>query len=255
MKWKAIGHSVIGTSHIQSGKTCEDSVSYKIISKEEQEVLICCVSDGAGSAKYAADASSHVTRRILELAAADVTADMEIGDGRIIFYAEQLYDELAAMAGEKQVEINEYSCTLLGCILYGDRSVFFQIGDGALIMDDGSGTYVTVWWPQNGEYSNTTNFLIDNVLFPNLQIKVSDQKVDEIAITTDGLQMLILSNETRAVHQPFFTDLFKYLRMASKEEDINTLNRRLTEYLSSDKINNRTDDDKTLFLSTRLRND
>lgn len=255
MKWKVIAQSAIGTSHIQSGKGCEDSVSYEIASIADDNILICCVSDGAGSALYAGEASSWVTQRLVALLIEKVKCDIKLRDSDIFEIAERIYDELYSKAEGKQVEINEYSCTALGCVLYADKSIFIQIGDGAIITDDGGANYVTVWWPQNGEYSNTTNFLIDDIHLKSLEVKIIQQRTEEIAITTDGLQMLILSNETRAVHQPFFTNLFKTLRLANKAEDLITLNKRLDEYLRSDKINDRTDDDKTLLLATRLGNE
>jgi len=78
------------------------------------------------------------------------------------------------------------------------------------------------------------------------------ETIKEIAIFTDGLQLLTLNNESLSVHQPFFQDLFKWLRMATQEEHLQVLGRKLGEYLNSEPINNRTDDDKTLFLATRF---
>ncbi len=58
MIWKVIGESVIGSSHVQSGKTCEDASLYKVVQLDnDDEALICFASDGAGSAKYAREAS------------------------------------------------------------------------------------------------------------------------------------------------------------------------------------------------------
>jgi hypothetical protein len=47
--------------------------------------------------------------------------------------------------------------------------------------------------------------------------------------------------------------MFKWLRMAGTEEQLATLNEKLQQYLSGDLINQKTDDDKTLFLATRLK--
>ena len=71
MMWKAIGKSVIGTSHIAAGKKCEDVLQYQITyDSYSEELLICCASDGAGSAKYGAEAAlsgSWLTGQQLEL--------------------------------------------------------------------------------------------------------------------------------------------------------------------------------------------
>jgi hypothetical protein len=66
---------------------------------------------------------------------------------------------------------------------------------------------------------------------------------------TDGLQRLALDFRTQAPHEPFFSPLFKALRSAPVAEDLAVPLRQL---LSSSSVNERTDDDKTLLLATRL---
>lgn len=253
MMWKAIGQSVIGTSHLATNKSCEDAITYKIVSTVNDETtLICCVSDGAGSASYAQEASAIATKKAVELLEECIVAEKDVDNSTILSVAENIYDTLSNLAEERGVELNEFSCTFLGCILLTEKAVFFQIGDGAIIRDDGNNGYAAIWWPQNGEYSNTTVFLIDDINFSNLKIATVNERIDEVAIITDGLQHLTLNNETSSVHGPFFSDLFKWLRMATKPEEIDILNNKLKEFLSSQMINSRTDDDKTLFLATKL---
>jgi hypothetical protein len=253
MRWKAIGKAIRGTSHLQSGKPCEDAIKYTVVpSPFNGDVLVCCISDGAGSTKYAAEASSLVTTKTVDYLSQQIMKGEELAEADIISIAEQLYDELNEIATQRNEPLNEFSCTFLGCVLFDTKSIFFQIGDGAIIRDDGNDNFVTVWWPQNGEYSNTTSFLIDDHNLCQLKSVVVEGYVQEVALFTDGLQLLTLNNENLSVHQPFFSGMFKWLRMATTEEDINILNRKLGEYLDSDAINSRTDDDKTLFLATRL---
>ncbi len=252
MMWRAIGQSVAGSSHIATGRACEDALSYAVDTLADgSEALICYVSDGAGSAAHAAEASQYTTQRALELTRAALAAGT-LTEGALRAIAEDLYDGLAAKAAEAGVAKEEYSCTLLGCVLLRDYSVFLQIGDGAIILEDGQGGYVTRWWPQNGEYSNTTYFLIDDSALPHLQLLVCDYPVHEVALTTDGLQQLVLVPASMSVHRPFLDDLLRWLRLAQREEDVHTLDRRLRDYLGSERICARTDDDKTLFLATRI---
>jgi hypothetical protein len=165
---------------------------------------------------------------------------------------EDIYDGLATEAANRDVPIDEFSCTLLGCIITPYRSAFFQVGDGAIVRNDGTDFFTPVWWPYNGEYQNTTTFLTDDRTLNNVNIQITEEPTTEVAMFTDGLQMLALNTETQTAHQPFFTDLFRYLRMAGDEEQAGVLNRKLGEYLDSKNINDRTDDDKTLLLATRL---
>jgi hypothetical protein len=87
---------------------------------------------------------------------------------------------------------------------------------------------------------------------PNLKTAIIAETIMEIAVFTDGLQMLALNNETTTVHQPFFYDMFKWLRKANNTENIGILDKKLKEYLDGNVINSRTDDDKTLLLATRI---
>lgn len=251
MNWRAIGQQVIGTAHIHGGKGCEDAVVYRIVATPEGEVLICCASDGAGSARYAAQASQYVTQRTVEILSGYAQQVTPVRDVEVLMIAEELYDELKKKSQLLECDVNEFSCTFLGCYLQQQRAVFFQIGDGAIVREDGDGMFTPVWWPHNGEYSNMTAFLVDDNAFPHLRITILDETIREVAIFTDGLQNLVLNTEATSVHQPFFEDLFQWLRKAKTDRDVQILQQKLGGYLAGETINRRTDDDKTLFLATR----
>ncbi len=254
MIWKCIGQSVIGTSHTGSGKGCEDAVCYKAIPlARSDEALIGFVSDGAGSAMYAAMASAAAVRDSVAIVERWLHDDVEIDETHLLQLVETVYDTLSGLAHEQNAPLSEFSCTLLGFVILPERACFLQIGDGAIVRNDGSGYFTHLWWPHNGEYQNTTSFLVDDPHFRNLNTKIIEEPIGEIAMFTDGLQMLALNNESETVHQPFFTGLFKWLRMTTDAEHVAILDGKLTEYLGSATINSRTDDDKTLLLATRLQ--
>ena len=253
MIWKAIGSSVIGTAHVAGGKPCEDAIQYCVLPDANgDETLICCVSDGAGSAHYAAWASDFATREMTERLRSWVATGEEMTEGDIYAIAEQIYDGLEAEAELQGMPRYEFSCTLLGCLVTSGRSIFFQIGDGAIVRNDGSCFYIPVWWPDNGEYQNTTFFITDDRSLSNFKVLILDEEADEIAMFSDGLQNLALNTESVTAHQPFFSDLFRFLRLADDEEKVNVLNGKLAEYLDGKQINDRTSDDKTLFLASRI---
>lgn len=253
MIWKVIAQAVTGTSHLQSQRGCEDAVAFTTLALPDgDEALICCVSDGAGSALHAAEAAAFTVKTTVQEIKEIFTARGTIEETSLIEILEQVYDHLRQRAAKNEENINEYSCTLLGAVITEFSALFFQVGDGAIIRETTADQYAPVWWPHNGEYSNTTAFLVDDNNMSHLKIIRLQETIKEIALFTDGLQLLTLNNESLSVHQPFFTDLFKWLRMANQEEHLTVLNRKLGEYLNSDLINNRTDDDKTLFLATRF---
>ena len=251
--WKAIGSSIIGHAHILNSKTCEDALQYAVVPNGHgQEVLVCCGSDGAGSARYAGFAALYCTQQVVASLAEYAKEGSLIDEATVFTILETIYDSLAKQALLKEVAIQEYSCTLLGCFITPSRAVFFQIGDGAIVRTSSDGYYIPVWMPHNGEYQNTTSFVVDDRLLPNLKICILDEPVQEVALFSDGLQMLALNMDTAQVHQPFFKPLFPHLRAADDAEKISVLQRKLSAYLDSDQINERTDDDKTLFLATRV---
>src|SRR3954470_18681049 len=125
MRWKAIGKAVRGTSHLQSGKSCEDALQYAVVSSPlNGEVLVCCISDGAGSAKYAAEASSLVTIKTVDYLSEQIMNSNELAEADIMSVAEQLYDELSELAAQRNEPLNEFSCTFLGCVLFNNRNLF-----------------------------------------------------------------------------------------------------------------------------------
>lgn len=252
MIWKKIGQSVIGTSHLHSGKVCEDACIYRVFTlPDENEALICFVSDGAGSAKFGGEAAKVAVSLAANLANEFLSTGGDLTERLLITMVENIYDELEAMATKACQPKNEFSCTLLGCIILPEKAGFLQIGDGAIIRNDGSDHYTQVWWPQNGEYQNSTAFLIDDPNLSNLNKKIIEEPIIEVAIFSDGLQQLVLNHFTTSVHQPFFNNVFLSLRKATEVEHLSILNSKLIDYLSGDSINCRTDDDKTLVLATR----
>jgi len=252
MMWKAIGYSAAGTAHTAADKGCEDAIRFRSVYGNDGEALVCCASDGAGSTQYGGWAAEFSTSRMVDRISQSVNTPAGVTEAAVYAMVEEIYEELHAEAEYRQADLSEFSCTLLGCCIMDSRSVFFQVGDGAIVRNDGLDFYTAVWWPQNGEYLNTTSFLADDPTFKDLRIAVIHEPVAEVALFTDGLQLLALNMEAGTVHQPFFEDLFRVVRIAENEEEVGILQQKLAEFLESSQVNSRTDDDKTLFLASRL---
>ena len=250
MNWNVIGHSSTGTAHLASGRGCEDALQFAIVPDlDDRDVLIFCASDGAGSAKFAAMAAEFTTGKTMEALTTFAITGRKVTEADIYRTMEDVYQGLVLLSSLQEAELSEYSCTVLGGIVSPNRTVFFQLGDGAIITRDGSNQYKTVWWPFEGEYLNATHFVVDDPRFGNLKVQISGEPTSELCVITDGLQMLSLNTETKSAHQPFFSDLFNHLRQASRLEQITALQNELAEFLDSDRVNSRTDDDKTLLLA------
>lgn len=143
----------------------------------------------------------------------------------------------------------ELACTLLGAVIGPTQATYFQIGDGAIVSRR-NGNLVPVFWPEAGEYANMTYFVTDAKATEHLRCEIQDA-TDEVALFTDGLQRLALVFATETAHEPFFEPMFKVLR-ASTDDQTDQLCAALERFLGSEAINERTDDDKTLILATRM---
>jgi len=253
MSWNMIGAAVAGTSHIASGRPCEDALGFRLVTAGNgDEALLIVASDGAGSARHAAEASRTTVSIALGGFEELVVSVGGLTEASVYTAAGAVYEALSAAAAESGEALNEYSATFLGAVILPNKALFFQLGDGAIIRNDGTDFYTAVWHRDMDHYLNTTRFLIDDPSFPALKSMLLEEPVDELAILTDGLELLAISFDTNIVHQPFFTSLYGALRIADDGLKRETLSRRLAEYLQSDAINSRTDDDKTLFLATRI---
>jgi hypothetical protein len=149
-------------------------------------------------------------------------------------------------AQEREHEPNDYACTLLLVVLFPDRTLAAHIGDGAIVVDDG--TLRVLSWPEQGEYANTTVFLTMENAVETARV-YRTEPVTRFALFSDGLQSLALTYATEEVFAPFIESMLKPLQ--KPEADPTKLEAALAAYLGSDGINKRTDDDKTLVLGVR----
>jgi hypothetical protein len=143
--------------------------------------------------------------------------------------------------------LREFACTLLTAIVGEKSAVFSQIGDGVIVVQNGAG-YRPVFWPQSGEYASTTYFLTGEGFEDQLAVRSLPGVVNELALLTDGLQPLALHYATKSVHAPFFQPMFQTLRQTDLVEN---LEQPLRQFLASGPVNERTDDDKTIILTSR----
>jgi hypothetical protein len=165
----------------------------------------------------------------------------------IELWVEAARGRLLEEAVAQDVPPRQLACTLLAAIVGDDWAAFVQIGDGVIVFDGDSG-YELAFWPENGEYANTTRFLSDADFRKHLRIEIVSKRISELAILTDGLQMLALDFAMARVYDRFFAPLFRTLRNGASED---TLRASLLDFMNSKRVNDRTDDDKTLLLATR----
>jgi len=102
---------------------------------------------------------------------------------------------------------------------------------------------------QRGEYANETHFLIQADALDQLVIDVYDTRVSALAVMSDGLIRLALRMPSQEPHAPFFQPLLNFVESTT---DAAGAARQLSAFLASERVNARTDDDKSLVLAVRV---
>ena len=245
MSWSVLGESVAGTAHLARNLPCQDAFRFRLFGTNE-EWLLLVVTDGAGSASH----SEHGAR----VACDEFIRRIETSDPAELFTREtmcalftQVSNLLFVEAEHLGVSVRELACTLLLALVGPTNAVFAQVGDGAIVLGTGE-NYHTVFWPEPAEYANTTDFLTDVQCLEHLQFTTITDKIIEVAVFTDGLQRLALDFANRCPPPAFFQPLFNTLRNTTDPE---TLTEPFRQFLASPRVNERTDDDKTLLLALR----
>lgn len=221
----------------------------------EGDLLVVVVADGAGSATHSQEGSQlacHTLATLLVDVGVSRDADSLLVENRVRSAVLQTRDRLLQNAEEAGLAAREFACTLLCAVLGPHRSAFAQIGDGAIVTPEpGTSEWNWLFWPERGEYANTTYFLTDATAEDHVQVDVVEAPIDEVALFTDGIQNLVLHNESQSVHSPFFEKMISVLRDANGESGDPGLNTSLERYLTSPPLTERADDDLTLVLASR----
>lgn len=254
--WRLAIGSASGTSHRATGAPCQDSAAHRFVETPDGTVLIAVVCDGAGSAAHAEIGASLAAQTFVDAAEryfasngllADVNRERAADWVKII--AQRLEDE----ANSAESAARDYACTLVAAVVGVNHAAFIQIGDGAIVVSHGpEDGWSYVFWPQHGEFANTTNFIVSPTAGEAMDFELALRSVREIALFSDGIENLVLHRATKSVHESFFAAMFPPVRNSQAAGFDSELSAGLTKYLNSPVICDRTDDDKTLILATRV---
>lgn len=246
--WRAIGKSVVGTSHLKGQLPCQDYADYLRCQIGGEPVLVAGISDGAGSAALSHLGSQAAVGALLRQAASCERPVADISRGDVQVWFSSALAHLKSVAEQERIETRDLACTALVAVLGDRHAVFAQIGDGAWVAET-NGVFGAVTWPQNGEFANETKFITSPDALESLQFQKCSSPLTSAAGFTDGIQSLALNLGARSVHVPFFQPMFAALGDC---DDETSLLSPLISFLSSDRVSERTDDDKTLVLARRL---
>lgn len=247
--WHILGVSVPGTSHLARNIPCQDAHTYKLTAGG---VLLLSIADGAGSAERSHEGAQIVANQAvssLESALQFEIPDSEPGWQALITqtFSEAL-QSVVQLATSNDVPLSAFATTLACAVVSDDWLVVGQVGDVAVVAEDIDGNVSLTVPPQRGEYANESYFLTmpDGLNF--LDIYVMQQFVHSLVLTTDGLLRLAFKLPGYEPSTQFFQPLLTFVALMDSPEQAQV---ELDAFLNSERVNARTDDDKTLVLATR----
>lgn len=245
--WKVVSSSVAGTSHKKQGLPCQDAHHWELRS---DGVLVAAVADGAGSAALsevgAKIAVSRAVETILQLEILPTSQDKESWKSLLAKALKIARTSVEAEASVRGTSVRDLASTLILVVATPELIATAQIGDGATVVSDKQDNLVVLTVPQNGEYINQTTFLISPDALNKAQVNIWYGNVANLAVFSDGLQMLALKMPSGTPHAPFFNPLFGFV---SQITDETIAKKELEGFLKSSRVIERTDDDLTILLA------
>ncbi|MCB0062994.1 MAG: protein phosphatase 2C domain-containing protein [Caldilineaceae bacterium] len=250
LKWRVVAASAQGTSHLQNDLPCQDVYGMRVLATGE---LLVAVADGAGSAAQGGMGAQLAVDHALSAVSEQLDKYRPTSPKAWRLLMTHAYagarDALALHARQAGLDIRDYATTLLVAVLHPEGLACGLIGDAAAVVRSAEGVFYSPCPPQRGEYANATNFLVQSQALAVLDIQLRTDAVQQAAFFTDGLAPLAMNLAYNRPHPPFFEPLFAFLESTS---DVESGAAALTNFLTSDRVNARTDDDKTLVLVQRL---
>ena len=247
--WRVAAASVRGVSHVRSEQPCQDAHAFTLL---PNGVLVAVVADGAGSAAISEVGSALAAETAVTAIATAPTlpSATDVAGWKTLLLEALLLAllRLETEAEQREVDLNALATTLLLAVATPEATAVIQIGDGAIVAGDADGSARALTFPLHGEYANTTVFLTGPDALETAQFGLHPAAT-HLALFSDGLQRIALDMATGSPFAPFFLPLFRFI---ASEPDAAAAQEQLTAFLSSPRVQERSDDDITLALAARL---
>lgn len=249
MQWEIVGCSAIGTKHITGGTPCQDAVCYERIS---DQIIIGAVSDGMGSARRSDVGSKLAVQTALsQIKSTQCWLNQPKNDegAREIFQSVlgKVQAALKQKAENEGYSVEDLNCTLLAFIATPEWLAAMQVGDGLIVVRPKDENYRLLFMPDKGEHPNETTPVISSDALEEMQVCVKLDAYEFICVATDGIENIsLVKSEKWRPFEGFFEPLEEKVMLSINSRE--RKQKEIEDYLNSEQINQKTNDDKTLLL-------
>ena len=254
MSYKYCCASVTGTSHKNANTKKQDNLCVVSLNINDTDYFISAVADGAGRAKHSDISSKFICKFLTKKMTGWLKINELSGFNKdiAVCWIKQFQNILKRFIRRYKFEtVNDFATTILFAVLSDKGNIFFQIGDGAISVGN-ENELKCVFQPQKGEYVNTTYFATQDNFSEYLMFEKNNNDIGRFAMQTDGIETISLV-DFKEPSMAFFNPFFDYLKDEPDgfSEDLFL---ELSEFLNSERVNKRTNDDKTLVVALRAGN-
>ena len=237
-----------GVRHEKTGQPCQDAHGWRTW---PDGILAVAVADGAGSASLAEVGAAIAVQTAIQFLQTTLPtpAPQEAFLWRTWLEQTMLVAREAVVmeAMARHRPLRDFATTLLLLLASPRLVAAAQVGDGAVVVSGQDSPLECVTRPSaGGEYINETMFLTSGEALEQVQYGVREIKVRQLAVFSDGLQMLALKMPGATPHAPFFNPLW---RLVEPQADPVASGESLARFLKAPRLAERTDDDLTLVLA------
>lgn len=233
--WNSIQCAVQGRGHIKTDAPCQD----KTFAKNENNVQVIALADGAGSARLSHVGAEYVTRQICDNLSNDFDMYFQEDDGTAIKrkIISDLMFGLKNLATENECEINDLASTLLMVAIKDEKYIIVHIGDGVIGYLKNNQLKVASH-PENGEFVNTTVFVSSNDVLATMKLlKGTLGDIIGFALMSDGTENSFYSKRDKTL-APALKKLMELTRILN----IQCLENEIYKSFENVVKNNTTDD-------------
>lgn len=254
--WIGMAASRRGVAHARRGEVRQDAVSVAT-SGECGDRIVFVLADGAGSASHGRQGATLACRSIMGRILASRRSSSGAPSEEMAWdWMDAARDAIGRAAARKGLDRRAFACTLIAVVAGPEEIFVAHVGDGGVVArPSGDSRWVSLSWPEGGEYAGTTHFLTDDPA-PRLRVHAAAGDFDAVAAFTDGIERLVLDFASSAPHSPFFERMTQALDRVADDAGSagfqKRLSQRLGDYLGGESVNARTDDDKTLAIAVRF---